>query len=105
MKLTLTARAPFSLDAVIGSHGWIQLAPFDTNADRSKLSYVTRLATGRIVALEIFQKEQGIAIHLAGDLNAGEQIEVLDQVTWMLGLHQDFSEFYTLIADEPKLAQ
>jgi 3-methyladenine DNA glycosylase/8-oxoguanine DNA glycosylase len=54
--------------------------------------------------LEIFQKDQGIAIRTAVDLGAGEQIDVLDQVTWMLGLNQDFSDFYSLIADEPKLA-
>ena len=104
MNLTLTARPPFSLPAVIHSHGWFQLAPFQADPDLSRLSYVSRLSTNQIVALEIFQKEQGIAIRSPVDLDSGEQIDVLDQVAWMLGLNQDFSEFYSLIADEPKLA-
>jgi 3-methyladenine DNA glycosylase/8-oxoguanine DNA glycosylase len=104
MNLSLTARPPFSLPAVINSHGWIQLPPFDRDADCSTLTYVTRLETDRVVELVIRQIEQGVNVQTPVLLNQVEQAELRDQVRWMLGLGQDFSEFYALIADEPKLA-
>ena len=38
------------------------------------------------------------------DLDKRESAQLADRVTWMLGLEQDFSDFYTLCRAEPKLA-
>ena len=40
-----------------------------------------------------------------GRLSVAEQHEIARKATWMLGLTQDFSAFYALAREEPKLAQ
>jgi 3-methyladenine DNA glycosylase/8-oxoguanine DNA glycosylase len=104
VELRLSAQAPFSLSAVVDSHGWASLAPFDTNAQHSELTYVDRLNIGRIVELVIRQASEGVIIEVTDALGQAERGEVTDKVRWMLGLDQDFSDFYTLVRDEPKLA-
>lgn len=104
MELKLSARAPFSLPAVVGSHGWVRLAPFETDAHQDELRYVDRLDTGRVVELVIRQAGDGVSVEVTDALSAVEQSEVRDKVKWMLGLEQDFSAFYAVVRDEPKLA-
>lgn len=111
MDLTLTARPPFSLSAVVGSHGWVMLAPFGRDESGEILTYVLRLVTGPVVELRIravSSADQAAAgqvrVEVDGDLDAEEQADVRRNVTWMLGLDQDFSTFYTLAREEPKLA-
>jgi 3-methyladenine DNA glycosylase/8-oxoguanine DNA glycosylase len=105
MELSLLAPIKFSLSAVIGSHGWASLAPFETNDEKSELRYLARLTTGRVVAFVIRQAGGGIDVDVDEILREGEKEEVKEKVRWMLGLGQDFSEFYALVEDEPKLAQ
>lgn len=104
MQLTLAARPPFSLPAVIRSHGWYQLAPFTFDEARETLGYVTQLQSGRVVALQISGVPDGVQVSLDGDLDDAEQSELGQQVIWMLGLEQDLSDFYAQAAAEPKLA-
>jgi len=46
----------------------------------------------------------GVSVEVDGKLSESEREEVARDVEWMLGLEQDFSAFYTLARDEPKLA-
>ena len=50
MEITLPARQPFALPAVIRSHGLYQLAPFRSAEPYSTLDYVDELSSGRVVA-------------------------------------------------------
>jgi 3-methyladenine DNA glycosylase/8-oxoguanine DNA glycosylase len=106
MKWTLPANPPFSLSAVIRSHGWAQLAPFARDEQGQALAYVTHLRSGRVVELRLSETRggAGVDVSVEGTLDHGEQAEVPTQVTWMLGLNQDLSEFYRIARDEPKLA-
>jgi 3-methyladenine DNA glycosylase/8-oxoguanine DNA glycosylase len=119
MEWTLPARPPFSLRAVIGSHGWVRLAPFRQD-EAGGLVRVERLASGRIVELHVQEAPGGVRVALdcggavtpplvngatAPLLSAAEQAEISDKVAWMLGLGQDFSAFYALARKEPKLAR
>ena len=45
----------------------------------------------------------GVSVEVDGKLNESEREEVARDVEWMLGLEQDFSAFYALARDEPKL--
>lgn len=99
---TLDAHPPFSLPAVIRSHGWIRLAPFREEA--AGLSYVTQLPEGRVLALEIGPAEGGVRIAASSTLGPQEQETVSRQVRWMLGLDQDLSSFYAMARQEPQLA-
>ena len=104
MILTLSARPPFSLYAVVGSHGWVRLAPFGEDNRTGGLTYVGQLDSGRVVEMLIQEVAGGVSVEVDSPLSEAEQAEVARQVEWMLGLGQDFSAFYALAREEPKLA-
>jgi 3-methyladenine DNA glycosylase/8-oxoguanine DNA glycosylase len=103
-ELTLSARLPFSLSAVVRSHGWVRLTPFAEEKRTGGLSYVGQLASGRVAEMLIQETADGVRVEAGGGLSEAEAPEVARQVTWMLGLDQDFSAFYALARQEPKLA-
>jgi len=105
VEIFLDARPPFSLTAVICSHGWVQLAPFETDENHSTIETVLELGSGRVVELLIWERAEGVGIFSELPLTNADQAEVEQKVTWMLDLEQDFSTFYALAANEPKLAQ
>ncbi len=104
MKLILSARSPFSLSAVVESHGWARLAPFGTDTGTGGLTRVCRLASERVVEMLVQEVAGGVSVEVEGRLSAAERDQVARDVTWMLGLEQDFSAFYALAREEPKLA-
>ncbi|MBN1661342.1 MAG: DNA-3-methyladenine glycosylase 2 [Anaerolineae bacterium] len=104
MKWKLPARQPFSLPAVVRSHGWIRLAPFSGEEEGTAFRYVIRIETGEIVALHVTEASGGVQVAVDGDLGTAQQDEISRQVRWMLGLDQDLSEFYAQVRSEPKLA-
>lgn len=117
MKLSLAATPPFDLRSVIASHGWAQLEPFRTDDARTEIGYVLRLASSRIVELTMRQipdgpasssgsRDPGVEVRVeptAGKTDAGRD-EISAAVCRMLGLDRDFSEFYAVAREEPKLA-
>lgn len=104
MKLTLSARPPFFLSAVVGSHGWVRLAPFGEDDLTGGLTYIERLDSGRVVEMLIQEVTGGVSVEVDDQLSEAERDEVAREVEWMLGLKQDFSAFYALAREEPKLA-
>jgi 3-methyladenine DNA glycosylase/8-oxoguanine DNA glycosylase len=104
MEIYLSARPPFSLSAVIQSHGWYRLAPFHHHSKSGALGYTHRLHTGRVVLLAIHEGQVGVRVEIPDQIEEDEVSQIAVDVTWMLGLDQDFSEFYMLAAQEPKLA-
>jgi 3-methyladenine DNA glycosylase/8-oxoguanine DNA glycosylase len=105
MRFELPAQPPFSLSAVIHSHGWARLAPFNLDSEEEQLSYTYQLNGKRVVNLSFEEISNGVAVKLNESLNKYEQREITEIVTWMLALDQDFSEFYELARQEPKLKQ
>lgn len=103
MQLTFSAHPPFSLSAVVMSHGWAQLLPFDANSEGSDLTRVEQLDSGRVVALLIREAPEGVTVTLENGLRDAERAEVAHKVNRMLGLEQDFSAFYEVDRGEPKL--
>lgn len=104
MKFTLPARKPFNFLSVIQSHGWYQLAPFHFDEESNTLHYILQLANGRVVGLKLCREEDGIQVETE-KLDKSEHREVVDKVSWMLGLDMDFSRFYAASGGEPKLAR
>ncbi len=102
MNLHLPARPPFSFAAVADSHGWRQLAPFRGDADA--LSYIIRLASGRVTELRLAAEGDGVGVLAEDAFTPAEEAEIAATVTWMLGLEMDLSAFYAAAQDEPKLA-
>jgi len=103
MRLTLPARPPFSLSAVVRSHGWISLVPFGKDDRTGGLTRVERLDSGRVVEMGVREASGGVSVEVDGQLSETECDEVARKVEWMLGLDQDFSAFYALAREEPKL--
>jgi 3-methyladenine DNA glycosylase/8-oxoguanine DNA glycosylase len=104
VRLTLSTRPPFSLAAVVGSHGWVRLAPFGEDDRTGGLTYVGQLDSGRVVEMLIQEVVDSVSVEVDGPLSEAEQTEVARKVEWMLGMEQDFSAFYALARQEPKLA-
>jgi len=104
MKLILPARPPFALSSVVRSHGWIRLDPFREEESTGGLAYIAQLGSGQVIELNIQEVPGGVSVSLDSNLNDGERAEIERSVTWMLGLDQDFSAFYQLAHQEPRLA-
>ncbi len=104
MRLTLSACPPFSLWAVVESHGWARLPPFSVDRSAGVLARVERLASGRVVELLIREAVGGVSVEMRDPLNGPEREEVSRKVWWMLGLGEDLTPFYALARKEPKLA-
>lgn len=103
MEIVLRASSPFSLSAVVHSHGWVQLAPFKHEVDGA-FSYVTRLEPGRVLAYETLPVEGGLRLRTKGMLEEAEQTELAQQVRWMVNLDQDLAPFYEVAGEHPRLA-
>ncbi len=104
MTFTLTAPTSFSLPAVVRSHGWIQMPPFEDTPDHG-LAYTIRLSSGKVTRFEVHVAGESLTVEPSSGLNRKEQAELAHAITWMLGLDQEFDEFYTLAGREPKLAR
>ena len=105
MTLLVSVPQPFSLAAVLRSHGWVQLAPFQLLGEGDGFLYVTRLGAGRVVPLEVSSIPEGLGVRSDSDLVSSEWDDVRRQLTWMLQLESDLSPFHDAVADEPKLAR
>jgi 3-methyladenine DNA glycosylase/8-oxoguanine DNA glycosylase len=104
MTFTLTQPTSFSLPAVVLSHGWIQMTPFSETPDHG-LSYIIRLGTGKVLRFEVHASGNLLRIDSTELLSLAEQSELTRYITWMLDLDQDFTEFYALVSNEPKLVR
>jgi 3-methyladenine DNA glycosylase/8-oxoguanine DNA glycosylase len=104
MTFTLIPPSTFSLPAVVRSHGWIQMSPFAETPNHG-LSYVIRLSTGKVLLFEVNSHAGKLRVDSTELLTDIEQTELSHHITWMLDIHQDFSEFYALARAEPKLAR
>jgi len=104
MPFTLTPPTSFNLPAVVRSHGWIQMPPFAETSDHG-LSYVIRLSTGKVIHFEVHAISKDLRIDATDILTKTEQTELNQTITWMLDLEQDFTEFYALARQEPKLTK
>lgn len=102
--LTLAARPPFRFEAVVRSHGWYQLAPNTWDEAAGTLTTVTRLSSGRVLAVTTAGDGAGVRAQAPGRLTRREQAELSAQLTWMFNLDADFSDFYALADAEPRLA-
>ncbi len=104
MLMKLKARSPFQLSSVIRSHGWSSLHPFSISEEADRLDYVVRLETGRVVDLRVLPRPDGVSVQVKPKPNQAEAKQVRAMMRWMLGMDQDFSQFYALAREEPKLA-
>jgi 3-methyladenine DNA glycosylase/8-oxoguanine DNA glycosylase len=104
IRLTLPAQPPFSLSAVVNSHGWAQLLPFGIDSRSGGLSRVERLQSGCVIEMQVDELSDAVSVEVPGPLDEVERQEVVQKTGWMLELDRDLSSFYDLARNEPKLA-
>lgn len=104
MRLTLSACPPFSLHAVVHSHGWVQLPPFAIDPNNGTLTRIELLHSGRVIELCISEAVGGASVEARERVTGAEREEIARKVWWMLNLGQSFASFYTLAREEPGLA-
>jgi 3-methyladenine DNA glycosylase/8-oxoguanine DNA glycosylase len=104
MKLVLSARQPFLFHSVIHSHGWYQLAPLQWDNANATLRKAERLENGRVALVTIRGDDSTIQVETPGRLQEREIAEIRAKFSWMFQLEADFSEFYALADQEPRLA-
>jgi 3-methyladenine DNA glycosylase/8-oxoguanine DNA glycosylase len=104
MNFTLTPPLSFNLAAVVRSHGWAQMSPFEETISHG-LAYIIRLGTGKVLRFEVEAVEELLSISTTIEIDPPEQEELSSKISWMLDLEKDFTEFYTLARQEPKLTR
>jgi 3-methyladenine DNA glycosylase/8-oxoguanine DNA glycosylase len=104
MTFTLTPPDSFNLAAVVRSHGWIQMPPFAETSTHG-LGYTIRLNTGKVLYFEVNAVDSLLRVASTDIVTEAEQAELASTISWMLDLEQDFTEFYILARQEPKLAR
>jgi 3-methyladenine DNA glycosylase/8-oxoguanine DNA glycosylase len=113
MDLTLPATPPFNLDAVVRSHGWVQLPPLSYDRERQTLTTVLRLGDGQgpdsiaevcIRPTTGQDAPPGVVVTTTMPETVQTRTALTRDVTWMLQLRHDLSDFYELTRDEPHLA-
>jgi 3-methyladenine DNA glycosylase/8-oxoguanine DNA glycosylase len=104
MTFTLPTPSTFNLHAVVRSHGWIQMTPFEETPTQG-LRYIIRLGSGKVLRFEVHPGTAGLRVNSTELLTEAEEHELRQTISWMLALEQDFSEFYALARSEPGLAR
>lgn len=112
MQFILNTKSPFNLATVTNSHGWVQLAPFTRHEDGIGFDYVLELDNGQVIEMSVTAVSPKLNTAITNDvqitthaeLDESAQTELKEKAAWMLGIDQNFTDFYTAIAHEPKLA-
>ena len=104
MTFTLTPLTSFNLAAVVRSHGWIQMPPFAETTNHG-LAYIIRLSAGKVLRFAVHAHNTDLRVDTTDIITETEQNELIQTITWMLDLNQDFTEFYALAHQEPKLTK
>ncbi len=102
--LTLAPTPPFDFVAAVHSHGWSVLAPNSWNEDKAVLSRIEPLPGGAVVRLSISghgdYSAPTLEIMVEHDvpLTRANRESILQKVSHMLRLDEDYSEFYRACA-------
>lgn len=100
--VAIAAQPPFHFAHSAYSHGWVVLAPTAWDAERKAVRRVEHLSTGRVVLLDITGSGRPDAPTLAvqithdGPLSDAEVHEIVDNVSHMFRIDEDFADFYAL---------
>ncbi|MDX1739807.1 MAG: hypothetical protein R3178_00880 [Rhodothermales bacterium] len=103
MKWTLPVPVGYKLDAVVESHGWVQLQPF-RRLDPAGLSCIIAPPRSRPVEVSVRQPRRNLSITAARELSARQKQHVDERLVWMLGLDSNLQPFYKVARNEPSLA-
>ena len=107
--MRITAKA-FSFPHLVRSHGWAFLPPFDWCDEREVLMRPLRLSSGSVVncRIRVESGQRSSGVHVTAPRGAGlttsERRCVANQVTRMLRLGEDLSDFHRMCSEDALLA-
>jgi 3-methyladenine DNA glycosylase/8-oxoguanine DNA glycosylase len=104
LPLILSAHPPFLFHSVIQSHGWYQLAPLHWDGARGILRQPLQLDDAHVLLLELCAHPAGLTAQTDARLAEAEIAEVTTKLAWIFNLDADYTEFYALADQEPRLA-
>jgi 3-methyladenine DNA glycosylase/8-oxoguanine DNA glycosylase len=111
IRATLRFTAPvFDWHALIFSHGWVYLAPFDWDPATASLTHTCNLTGDGAVRMTLRCSEQPTRHLLTAGLQSSSSLiasqlgAVRSQIRRMLRLDEDFSSFHESCKDDPVLA-
>ena len=81
------------------------MAPFHEDEITGDFSCIVHLESKKVIELRVQSESGGIIVTINDALPAAEVQAVREIISWMLDLDRDFSTFYNLASQEPKLAQ
>ena len=105
-RLMLRTDQPVNLSAVVYSHGWWQLQPFEWNEGERVLQCTQQLGD-RVVGLSFQQVDEHtiqLLVQSHTVLSPTERDKLLSRARWMLALDEDFQGFYQVCQSDPRLA-
>lgn len=94
------APVPFDFEAAAYSHGWAVLPPNRWNRETRRLERTERLASGRVVQIEVAEAGEAsrprlrIEVRHVGELSSPERAAVRNAVRRMFRLDEDFRDLY-----------
>src|SRR5205085_6252498 len=102
MLLTIPIPPTFSFRRTAISHGWCELPPFELDRQAWALTRVIDVGQSQPVTVNISEGPQVLSVTTRRKLAKRAAEKVLRDVRHMLRLDDDMSEFYQLIAGDPR---
>ncbi len=97
----------FNFKKLVRAHGWPFLAPFEWSDENERLVRSLKISNGENVTVSITAKKLPnscrIRVHSDCALKGEDRIVVKKQVSRMLRLDEDFSEFHAICKNDPIL--
>jgi 3-methyladenine DNA glycosylase/8-oxoguanine DNA glycosylase len=102
-EVAVEAPSDFSLLAVVASHGWYQLAPYDYRPDQKTLRTTWRLGAAAPVSVALRQEKAAVVAHADRRLGAEEVLQLAGRVRYALSLDAEVARFHRVCRREPRL--
>lgn len=98
LKMKIPLLKPFNFESAVKSHGWWMLSPNDWDDQTQVFSRPLRLSTGKNVMVSISYFDDHLSIHTKSTivLDKKDKNKIIEDVSWMFRLQEDFEPFYSM---------
>ena len=104
MEITISTPPTFNFKRTAISHGWYDLPPFELNQETWTLTRVIDLGKARPVTVAISEGKRAVEVNVARSVGPRTVEKITRDVTHMLRLDDDMSDFYNAVAHDPDFA-
>jgi len=101
MQVRLATPRDFSFRRTVDSHGWCDLAPFVTAADRSTVATVVSVPSGGARRI-VLHDDRGVVLESPGPADAATRRALIAAGRRVLALDVDVSDFHATVRRDPR---